>query len=586
MRDRPGAAPAIEPAPRAATNTEQPSLSPRTCALFLTAVVGLGALYRYYDIGAQIPQGDEWHSLFRAADTSLAECWTRYFPRATSIPVNGFQRWLLETVGWTEVSIRLLSIVAGLSSLLLVPLGALWATGSPCFAITIAIAFAASPFWIFYAQNSRPYAPFFLLLLVCLHCFWRGLSTNRSSHWLGFGVSGALAVYFHLYALPALAPLGLVAGFHLVRERGRSPGAAKARVVGAALGFGTLAALQLLLYAPALQHGISERLPVSDGIGVPGPTFFVHAAELLTGAAFGWVAIALIAISGFGLVVFYRSQPLALLIVAASCLGSTVFTALVQPSLADVALVFLRYNVGFFLLYFLGLAAAVERATQWLVVRYERLTSPPRWLRREHLIGGTLGFFALALVGVSPVPTLLAIQPNNFRQHAAYTEYYSGWDPNRVRQNDFFPSPDRRTVNEIPRFYATLTGRSERCRLIEFPYTMREDESPYYFYQHHHGCEVLVGYTRHDPLGRALKPRDNAAGLRFRQLVDLERAPQIRAADADYLLVHHDLHGEVRDRDQLRPSRRTRQLLRRLSRELGEPAYTDRHLTAFDLRAR
>jgi hypothetical protein len=549
---------------------------------FLSAIGAIAiaaAALRYYDLGEQIPLGDEWHSLSRAAKTSLTDLWTHYFRRATSIPVNVFQRWVLEVWGWNELSIRALSVLSTLATLLLLPLGVYQLLRSRVAAICVSLTFALSPFWIFYGQNSRPYAPFFLLLLLCFYSFRQALASNRPPHWFGFALSGALAVYFHLYALPAvgsLAAVVVVCALGRVRQR---PLAAGRLVFGSALAFAAFAVLAAAPYVPALIHGFSKELPAGDELRPFDTAFFHHGAELLTGTSHLGLSLLLVAFSAAGLVWLFRVDRLTFGTLLAASAGCTVFTLLVRPAMYDVAIVFLRYNVALFALYFLGLACFIDGAASLL---QRRFAARRVFAQRARVAVPLVLLVAGAGLASSPIPTTQAIQPNNFRQHAAYQEFYSGWDPNRVRGNDFFGPIDTRTAADIHPFYGGLRKSGGSCRIIEFPLALFEYYVPYYFYQYYHRCEVLAGYTDHDQIGGMLNLDDNRDLMRFRQLVDLQRPERVRATKADFLIVHSDLRREIGGR-RGRLKRVKSSFIDELTLEFGPPIHRDRTLTVFAL---
>ena len=122
--------------------------------------------------------------------------------------------WLVRAMaafGSNEFNIRLPSAVAGL---LTVPL--VWAIAtqmtSRLTAIIAMLAFAISPFHIWYSQEARAYALllFFLTASVfCLLTWWTGVKQGR----LGYLIFTVLALYTHILALPFLAIHLLMAYF-------------------------------------------------------------------------------------------------------------------------------------------------------------------------------------------------------------------------------------------------------------------------------------------------------------------------------------------------------------------------------------
>ena len=119
--------------------------------------------------------------------------------------------------------------------------------------------------------------------------------------------------------------------------------------------------------------------------------------------------------------------------------------------------------------------------------------------------------------------------------------------------------------------------------MIEFPLAILEQHVPYYFYQTIHRCEVFAGYTRHDDTGGMMHLRRNREQMKFRRMVDLQQPELIRQSGADYVIVHHNIRQEVDSERRVKTSRDVARALQELKETLGEPAYTDRYLTAFKL---
>ena len=110
-------------------------------------------------------------------------------------------------------------------------------------------------------MNSRPYAAYLLLLLAVYYFFYRALFSNAPRHWFGFAASGALAVYFHLYALPAVGSLALLVLARLVALFRVDRREALRFLWGSFCGFGGWALLVCALFARSLIAGMSGRVP-------------------------------------------------------------------------------------------------------------------------------------------------------------------------------------------------------------------------------------------------------------------------------------------------------------------------------------
>ncbi|HVR19064.1 MAG TPA: hypothetical protein VMS65_05195, partial [Polyangiaceae bacterium] len=448
--------------------------------------------------------------------------------------------------------------------------------------------FTFSPFWIYYGQNARPYAPYFLALILTYSCFLRTLSEPGLGAWLGFAVSGALAAYFHLYALPALAALALFAFVRLLillrrDHSGVSPSPARRFFVGACVGFGGLALLLCVFFGPAALRGFEKSLPTGDEPRPYDATFWNNAVELLTGftsTPLAWIGVAC---AVAGIVLLSRRHPFAVGMLVLVVIVTSLFTAIVRPTFYYIALVALRYDVSLFLLYFFGIGAFVHE----IVVRLQRALGSRFGRATEASVGyALLSIVVSVAVFLSPLPRNLSIVPNNFKQHSAFAEYYSDWNPRRVARSDFFGEIDARRSVDIPAFYKRLARKKRACRLLEYPLDVHDEYDPYYFYQFRHGCEVLIGFSRGERVGRILNVDETHEKLRFRRAIWVDDLSRVRASGADFLVVHLNVRHEVEGRARPTVSRETRRVLTFLESRLGAPMYEDRYLRVFRISKR
>src|SRR6185369_4058817 len=90
--------------------------------VLLAGAVLLGAALRLHGIRDQLLLSDEWHALHAAALLPVRELLRLVTLGATSIPMNVYSRLLLDGPGWSELGLRLPSLLAGLAALVLFPL--------------------------------------------------------------------------------------------------------------------------------------------------------------------------------------------------------------------------------------------------------------------------------------------------------------------------------------------------------------------------------------------------------------------------------------------------------------------------------
>jgi hypothetical protein len=565
----------------------------RRFVIVLSLIALAGALLRFTGLSRQMIMGDEWHALGFAREHSAITLFTTYFPRATSIPNNVYLRLLLDHWGWSELGIRMPSVLATLATFGVLPWLVFKRYASPIAAVVATFLFAISNFWIFYGQNSRPYAPLFLLLLLSLYYFEQGLRSRRLLPWLLFAAYAALGVYFHLYLLPAIAPLCLVGLAHQLwcarLERDTLP-QVMWRISRIAFGFGLWTCLVGVLFALPIANGMLESFPRSGLELAFGGAFFHGMVRSLTGSPHTPVAVLLCVAALVGVAIALPRRPLFIASILAACVGSVGFLIVQAPYGGDNSFVMLRYNLALYLLYFVGNASLCSA----LAERLDHSLRSPHW-RGQRVTPVLVGASFLGLcAAASTLPLDLRYMSNNFRQHGAFHELQRPFSTERIYLLDDYDQP---AATNIPDYYATLSQPSSKpCRIIEYPFSIGDDQLPNYFYQLKHGCMVFAGFSKGDTLGLALNATRNSERLRFRQLIDVDRAEDVERTRARYLIVHVDRTSELRSLLPGAKKLRARQpknfsaelsrTLRSLKEKYGEPTHSDELLTVFDLHRR
>jgi len=115
--------------------------------------------------------------------------------------------WLwMQAFGSSLISVRLLSVLAGMATVALV-----WLLARELFnekiAIVASIFVTLAPFQVHYSQEIRMYSFLGLWLLLATYVYVRGAKEDGAKWWIIFAVSAALAQYTHNLAAFYLAPL-------------------------------------------------------------------------------------------------------------------------------------------------------------------------------------------------------------------------------------------------------------------------------------------------------------------------------------------------------------------------------------------
>src|SRR5450756_1145793 len=173
-----------------------------------------GLWLRWYLLADQVFTDDEWHGLYYVIGKSPFWLLTHFsIPGATCIPLN-FYTWVLgDTIGWSELWLRLPSLLCGVLCVLAGPLLARQLIG-PRRAMWLGLLLAISPVLVFYSRVCRPYSAVALSGFVALLFAARWLRSGGLRPALLFAVSSVVAVYFHLFAaVTVAAPMLMVLGF-------------------------------------------------------------------------------------------------------------------------------------------------------------------------------------------------------------------------------------------------------------------------------------------------------------------------------------------------------------------------------------
>ena len=524
----------------------------------LVACLALGAFFRLRGLGSQIPMDDEWHGLDFALSRDIWFLFT-HFSRAgaNSIPFNLYLRALLDTFGWTEVSIVLPSLLAGLSLLWVFPRW-VWRRFGALAAVVTAILLATAPFLVFYSRVARAYSTVLLLECLALLALCEWLRTARRRHAVGLVVFGALAIWTHASALPPLvAALMAAAGHGWIRSRRASaalvPSARQVMVAG--LGMLGLAGA---LWLPALW----TPMPVMwHAPGHFSGRTFSGAIELLSGTDAVSLQVAYGVVAMVGVVLAARMARQELLILGAAVVGSLFVVLLARPNASGVAGVFVRYLLPAFLLASLAIGVAVETAV--------RVTSART---RQRVLLATALCLLTALVAFGPLPRLYGAT-NSFTKHPVFQFDYAEYDPDRARPDSIAPAAGPGLHrSELQPFYAELARETGEAPVIEYPFILGEDANLLYFPQQVHRRPVLAGYyhsgaldpdvfgiavasrkplDRRPPspgyilngmmvdhvLGRS-EPGEIEGRIRFRTVVDIADPDAVWRSRAQYLILH------------------------------------------------
>lgn len=553
----------------------------------------LGLFLRLYLLPQQVFIDDEWHGFYYALGKSPGWLLTNFsIPGATCIPFN-FYNWLVgATVGWTEMTLRLPSLIFGVLMIIVPPLLVRGLMGDRRAAL-LGFFLAISPILIFYSRIARPYSGVAFLSFTAVLLAARWMQSNNSRDAVLFVVVGALAIYFHLFAVVTVAaPVLMALLFHTVRSL-RGPGrpssasptarqwwlasAGIAAISGVLLGPALIGSLRGTFFTVALVgqlqiESVPKVLMLMSGTG-HGVLILLFWAGVIGGAIdlcrrnpwFGWTLVSL-----------YPLHILSLL--------------LTRPDAAQSGIVLARYCIAL-------VPVSLLLCSSGIYALLERIAARSA-LRPAVQLG--MAFACAATMALSGPLAQTYISPNNFTSHGAYQHSYRQIDWNYSFRSDLTPAGiNLRTwlsAREVSPFYTNIARQPKSHLLVEYPMLIGDHFNPLYYYQNFHQQPVLVGYSTNmtQTLGLAagnvygdtyidqvLTRVQDSSRLKFRNLISMDDLEGMRARGVDYVILHKLFEAELAR--VARPSPEMGRLLSRYQKELKPPVYEDSHLVVFPL---
>jgi uncharacterized membrane protein len=559
----------------------------------LAVALLLGVFLRSYLLSDQVLIDDEWHGFYYAIGKSPLWLLTHFsVPGATCIPLN-FYTWLLgASVGWTETWLRLPSWLCGILCVLVCPLLARKIVG-PHRAAWLALLLALSPLLIFYSRICRPYSAVAFLGFAALLLAARWMQTGALRDGIYFSIAGALAVYFHLFAVvtvgaPVLAAVIMHLHSRFWKKSATAPPGPPLRYWWLAAGGMALAGAILIL--PAL---VSSMRSTFFNIALAGslePQSIPRVATLISGTGQPVLVVVFWLLLGIGAVEQLRRNPwfggmlLSLYPLHALAL------ALSRPDSAQSAIVLTRYCIPLvpvsLLLVACGMQATLEFLGKRTVLRTELQT-----------LLSVIYIAAMAFAG--PLPQIY-IAPNNFTNHGAYEHRYGLIDWRHSFRSDLTPADfTLNTVvraNEISPFYVELAKAAGSHPVVEYPMMIGDHFNPFYYYQHFHGRPVIVGYSSDVAISEGLAAGNvygstyvdqvltlipDQSHLKFRNMVSMEDLASMRSRKVEYIILHK--HFEAQLSEVAMPLPDVERLHREYTTKLGAPCYEDVNIAVFRL---
>lgn len=570
----------------------------------LACIFFFGAYLRLHSLSSQILLDDEWHNIIRVIQSNYVDVLTRFNPHDNSSPPLAlYNLGLYDTFGWNEFTLRLPVIVSGMLSLIILPMFV-----RKLFDNRVSLVFAGSlaiaPFLIFYSRFARAYGITMLLCFLGILLFYQWLTTGRTSHAVGFVLSGILAIYTHPSALIAIfTPLSIALASLAVHNT--KPGASISRQIVVPLkSVLIVAAILIIPLVPLMSPMLSESGALPWHMGSFTLNGIITAASLMSGTA-NWplsVLFFLLCILGewqlirqnalMGWIFFFIAFAYLLLLLVSGPIG------------LDVGAVLLRYMI-----------VAVPLSLTLVAIALDGLVKRFQAVRQVHPILPNLA--VVAFVGTffvaGPLPVIDA-SPNNFLDHSAFHGSYVPHTWERSVAIGVYP-PYTIGKDQVAPFYRSLGEQFEIKAVIEYPFDICDYNDLFYYYQHFDKKRILAGYCTDPALIGYSVPQSSdqesftvgmltvddilsrvsdRSKLHFSNMVDVSDSVNLLTNRADVIILHKYIMAlkivpndvdPVRTYGRIRVDYQSVPLLRtRFEKAFGPPTYEDEQIVCFKIK--
>lgn len=265
-------------------------------------VLSVAAYLRLWQFGAQIIIDDEWHALNKLTGAGYGEILRSFGHADHSIPLTLYYKFLADTTGLAEWSMRLPQLVFGMAAVALVPiLFRAWTTRAERLAAGALI--AVSPLLVYFSRLARPYAITSVLCVVAAVCFYRWWRSEDAKGLPVYVSCTALAAWLHPVTLAyTLAPFAWAAVRTILNLVERGDGSTLWRLMLAATA--VLIPLAVLL-GPPVWYDLAS-LSVKAGADYPTWRTFTVAWELAAGSGNDVVSLSVLGLAAIGAWQLYR----------------------------------------------------------------------------------------------------------------------------------------------------------------------------------------------------------------------------------------------------------------------------------------
>jgi hypothetical protein len=520
---------------------------------FVGAIFLAGILLRVYQLPSQIIADDEWHALYRAMIVNYSHIATHFGYADYSIPLTLYYKILSETVGLSEISMRLPSLIAGIFTPIVIPL--LWRKhldrNSYLFFVVM---LTVSPLLIYFSRIARPYAITMLLsstALVAAYRWWYELHNRWAIVYI---FCTALAAYFHLASLLfTLVPV-LICGSHAIGSALVGDKVLLLRIIY--LSFFLLAALAVVVGPPLYVDHV--EFMSKGGVQSVKSHSLAGAVHLWAGTGNHLLLLVLMFVGLIGLTTMWNTDRTWFAWCAICSVIMFISVVVSRSAGIDEAIVLARYAIPIVPVLLMVIANGASRIFQ---------------LAQE----GMGRYFASIVLGVGlffmgPLPDQ-TYYPNQFTGHMYFqSEYRFHANPYRYLR-----------PHQIPEFYLTLSQlQPASINIVVAPWRYEWHRVNQNFYQEKHRQNIKIGFLGNlcgnDWRGYTGEYPVEARGLSFMNFVHLGEVISGDDEWGDYVVFHN---GPPNAYDQTSEALYCIDIFRD---RYGDPLFEDSDITVFSLR--
>jgi len=529
--------------------SENDSMSNKFFRLNIVIALLLGFFLRIYMLADQVLLDDEWHAIDYVPGKSFFYLLTHYGSSAHSIPMNLYRWFLLQTVGWNEMLLRMPSLIAGSLGIIVFPL-ILQKIISRRPIVFFSYFLAISPLLIFYSRVSRGYSAVAFLVFIAVLNLYLWIRERKKSYAIAYIIAGGLAVYFNFFALVGvLSPLGFVLLLYLVKTNSIASPEMPAFRYFAAMVFSLLAFLALLLTAPVVLSPF-PKVPAADAATIKS---LIGVVSLLCGTSNPILIFVFVAAGILGFLWLCRNRFRLCGILAFMIVFYFLAIVSVKHHGINIPLEISRFVIPLFPVGLLLVALGFEtmlKAFWGFKNLYGR-----KWGRWAGYI--LIGCFLVISFYCGPIPSLYR-STNNFMNHSVYQGSYKKIQWDRPYTNQTI-SDAIVTSTTMPLFYKFLSNDAGSDKIIEYPMFVGDNFNFYYYYQHVHKKKIAIGFINsilnssdsnghvfgNDYVDYILSRIRDVNRLNFRNLINLSNLKRIKNGGYDYIILHKNLLKEM-----------------------------------------